>query len=128
MAVPNATTIIVNNIPEQYKQEYFLANMINQGFDATHMDFFYLPMNFRTYRGHALANRGYAYINFRTAGDAANFIAAFRGLHLTHYGDHEGGGQVEVAPAAAQGFNVLCSTYAEDVLRIKTDRYRPMIF
>merc|ERR1712008_546495 len=116
-----ATSVMVRHIPNRYKADEVLAEMLVVGFDGT-FDFYYLPFDFVTKR-----NRGYAFINFRDAADACRFVQAFHGQRLTRYPTHK---IIEVSPAALQGFdaNVAQHVVRKGSRRIHNPWFRPMVF
>jgi len=115
-----ATTVMVRNIPNRYKADEVLAEMLVVGFAGT-FDFYYLPFDFVTKR-----NRGYAFVNFCEPADACRFVHAFHGQRLTRYSTRK---IIEVSPAVSQGFDANVAQHVrKDSHRILNPWFRPMIF
>merc|ERR1719330_1421374 len=94
--------------------------MIAGGFEK-HVDFFYLPIDFKTKR-----NRGYSFINFVSVDLAAKFVQAFHAQRLTRYTTQK---ILEVSPAVTQGYAANVERYLrKDAQRIKNSWFRPLIF
>jgi hypothetical protein len=74
---------------------------------AGHFDFFYLPTNMKTKK-----NRGFAFINFKSAGSASAFYAAFNGQRLRQHSAQAK--PVGVVPADVQGFEATAAHYAPE--------------
>jgi len=68
-----ATTVMLKNIPNRYTRQ-MLVDRLNDDFRGK-FDFLYLPIDFQN-----RCNMGYAFINFRTPGVCADFMAAFNGI------------------------------------------------
>mmetsp|Transcript_83926 Transcript_83926/g.238030 ORF Transcript_83926/g.238030 Transcript_83926/m.238030 type:complete len:235 (-) Transcript_83926:101-805(-) len=115
-----ATTVMVRNIPSRYTAEELIADFHERGFEGG-FDFFYLPIDFKNGR-----NRGYSFVNFRSAGLAADFAAAFNGHQLTRYPTQK---ILEVSPALTQGLDANVIHYTRrDARRVQNKWFKPMIF
>jgi hypothetical protein len=68
------TTVMMRNIPSQYKRAELLELLDQQGFHG-HYDFAYLAIDFKTELNH-----GYAFINFVTTDSVKKFRAHFIGF------------------------------------------------
>jgi RNA recognition motif-containing protein len=89
-------TVMMRNLPNQVTQEVLTSEINNAGFLHAY-DFIYLPIDPDTN-----ANRGYAFINFTTAGLALMFKMHFEGRKLANFNSNK---VVSVVPAALQGFD-----------------------
>jgi len=113
------TTVMVRNVPNRYVCEELLSELIAATFED--FDFFYLPIDFNTKR-----NRGYAFVNFKSAQSAKLFTLAFHGQQLTRYASRE---VLEIAPAVTQGFEANMKIYMKkDGKRVNNQWFRPLIF
>jgi len=65
------TTLMVRNVPNRYTQQDLLDEINRLGFQGKY-DFLYLPLDVRN-----RCNVGYAFVNFRSAETAAQFVKAF---------------------------------------------------
>lgn len=101
--VPNKllglTTVMLRNVPQSCEQQDLIDEVHSAGFSGQY-DFFYLP-------GEAEGNRGYAFVNFRSAAAAEAFYQRFHGRTLA---SPSAGSAVQevtplvVLPADVQGF------------------------
>jgi len=65
------TTLMVRNVPNRYTQQELLDEINRLGFQGKY-DFLYLPLDVRN-----RCNVGYAFVNFRSAEIAAQFVKIF---------------------------------------------------
>eukprot|EP00928_Gymnodinium_smaydae_P064401 TRINITY_DN4772_c2_g3_i2.p1 TRINITY_DN4772_c2_g3~~TRINITY_DN4772_c2_g3_i2.p1 ORF type:complete len:340 (-),score=63.81 TRINITY_DN4772_c2_g3_i2:303-1322(-) len=116
----NATTVMLRNISNRYIAEEVLAEIIEEGFEGQ-LDFFYLPIDFKSKR-----NRGYAFINFHTPSIRRKFVDIFDDRRLTRYPTKK---VLQVTPSAMQGFEAHVKAFLrKDSQRIVNPWFRPMIF
>ncbi|CAE8622571.1 unnamed protein product [Polarella glacialis] len=104
-------TIMIRNLPNRYKQEMVLDEVGRAGFlDA--FDILYLPLDPKTG-----VNRGYAFMNFKTALKAIQFKEAFEGYRMKKSNSRK---NISVVPAKLQGFDAV---YAKmlDMQKGRTD-------
>jgi hypothetical protein len=90
-----ATTLMIKNIPNNYKRENLVSCLDALGFKGKY-DFVYLPVDFRR-----SANLGYAFVNTSTHADAEELKKAFQGFDkwgirtkkscVVEYSCHQGG-------------------------------------
>jgi len=92
------TTLMLQNIPTRFTQRSLLRKVNRAGF-LRQYDFFYLPLDKRS-----RANRGFAFVNFLSAGRAKRFVKSFDGRSLEHSGISK---VVRVKLAALQGIDML---------------------
>lgn len=117
---PFTTSIMIRNIPNRYKFEELLVELIQRNFLGT-FDFLYLPVDFRTKK-----NRGYAFINLIAPDHTNRFRRAFHGQQLKMYSTKK---VLELAPATVQGFTALANSFArKKVGLVKNPWFRPMVF
>lgn len=67
------TTIMLANLQRNLSQPALVEDLTNAGYKGL-FDFLYMPMNFRK-SGNFTTNFGYAFINFRSSADAADFVS-----------------------------------------------------
>jgi len=117
-----ATTVMMRNLPNKYKQQMLMDEIAHQGFHSTKdFDFFYLPMDHT-----AKANLGYCFINFVEPGRAWAFGQAFEGMKMRHFHSSK---VVVVMPASMQGFEKNYAYYATSrVAQAEDPQYRPLFF
>jgi hypothetical protein len=96
-------TVMMRNLPNKVTQDLLIAEVEASGFADTY-DFMYLPVDPETN-----ANRGYAFINFRTPGFALMFKIHFEGRKFSNFNSHK---VVSVVPAALQGFDANYANYS----------------
>jgi len=114
------TTVMLRNIPVRYTAEELIADFHECDFEGS-FDFFYLPIDF-----HLKRNRGYSFINFRSAEQATKFVEIFHMRQLTRYQTKK---ILEVSPALTQGFEENVRRYARrDARRVHNKWFKPMIF
>jgi len=117
---PDATTVMLRNLPNRYTAEELIAEMLAAGFEGA-FDFFYLPIDFSTKR-----NKGYCFINFHSQPVAGCFVQRFHQQRLTRYTTRK---ILEVSPALTQGLEANVAQYArKDAQRVQNPWFRPMIF
>ncbi|CAE7459609.1 ML2 [Symbiodinium natans] len=103
------TTMMLKNIPCRKSQEEVMATIDEEGFGARY-DFFYLPRDVK-FR----ANLGYAFINFVTPEDAADFQNKMDGYRFPNSGSAKA---CIVVPAHVQGaLNNLQAFKRTEVMR-----------
>lgn len=102
------TTVMMKQIPLKYTQRKLLREINDSGF-AGQYDFLYLPMDARSH-----ANRGFAFVNMRSAGVAEEFYKKFQGQFLRHFSAERA---LVVLPADLQGFEENALQYATTAAR-----------
>lgn len=117
-----ATTVMMRNLPNKYKQQMLLDEIAQQGFQTKiSFDFLYLPMDHN-----AKANLGYCFINFCEPDIAWAFGQAFEGKKMRHFHSSK---VVVVMPASMQGFQANYAYYANSrVAQAEDPQYRPLFF
>lgn len=109
------TTMMLKNIPCRKSQEEVMMHIDAKGF-TNRYDFFYLPRDVK-FR----ANLGYAFINFLTPEDAANFEAEMNGYRFSGSGSSKA---CAVVPAHVQGLmNNLAAFKRTEVMRSSRKPY-----
>merc|ERR1712113_258789 len=109
------TTMMLKNIPCRKTQEEVIALIDQNGFQDQY-DFFYLPRDVK-FR----ANLGYAFINFVTPEDAANFSKELNGYRFSGSGSTKA---CAVVPAHVQGLvNNLSAFKRTEVMRSSRKPY-----
>ncbi len=112
------TTVMVRNIPNKYSQK-MLLDEVNVLVSGTY-DFFYLPIDFNNN-----CNMGYAFINFLTPRDVANFIRNFDGKKWKKFISEK---VCAVTFARIQGKSSLISRFQNSSLLSRDDHCRPLLF
>jgi hypothetical protein len=102
--ISNCTTLMLRNVPHTYNQNQFRKEIDDLGF-ASRYDFLYLPIDQKK-----RASRGFAFMNFITVEDAADF---HRKLHGRRLQDMDAGEELTVAPAELQGFEANVTKYLQ---------------
>ncbi|CAE8713512.1 unnamed protein product [Polarella glacialis] len=97
-------TMMMRNLPNRYKQEMVREEVEKSGFSDA-FDILYLPLDPKT-----RVNRGYAFINFKTALQASQFKATFDGYRMQKSNSHKA---VSVVPAKLQGFDAVYAKILE---------------
>lgn len=117
-----ATTVMMRNLPNKYKQQMLLDEIAYHGFHPTKdLDFFYLPMDHN-----AKANLGYCFINFVDPAPAWAFAQCFEGKKMRYFHSNK---VVVVMPASMQGFERNYAYYATSrVAQAEDPQYRPLFF
>jgi hypothetical protein len=98
----NVYTVMLQNIPNKVSQALLRSEMDEAGF-ANAYDFVYLPLDPNT-----KANRGYAFINFRSPGMASMFRMNFDGRKFSHFNTDK---VMSTVPATLQGFEANYAHY-----------------
>ena len=120
------TTIMFGNLPKNkaFTAGHLLKLLEGKGFDAgKKIDFFYMPVDFRTYR-----NEGFAFVNFRDREDALKCAQLF-----DRFRDWPVSGQEKscwTVDAFVQGKNANISRWKKSSvpdMRIQ-DNFKPMFF
>mmetsp|Transcript_25981 Transcript_25981/g.60059 ORF Transcript_25981/g.60059 Transcript_25981/m.60059 type:complete len:208 (-) Transcript_25981:52-675(-) len=110
------TTLIVANLPPYVTQEMLVERLIETGF-AESFNFVYVPRVFSSG-----ASRGYAFVNFESAGGAATLLSEWSGLRL--WPTQTKG--VYVGKADAQGLEALKALcHKQKLQRVKNPSFRP---
>lgn len=109
------TTMMLKNIPCRKSQEEVMATIDFESFQGRY-DFFYLPRDVK-FR----ANLGYAFVNFLTPEDAANFQSRMNGYRFVNSGSSKA---CQVVPAHVQGvMNNLMAFKRTEVMRSNRKPY-----
>ncbi|KAJ1439211.1 RNA-binding domain superfamily [Sesbania bispinosa] len=131
------TTVMIRNIPNQYKLEDLLRILDehclqqNKSDDddpanRSKFDFVYLPMD---YRKHAIegkmSNLGYAFVNFTTPSAAFKFYEQF---HRFEWNVKENRKTCEINAAQYQGKENLVRIFSQKVFRCKSRDFLPVKF
>eukprot|EP00928_Gymnodinium_smaydae_P028504 TRINITY_DN21721_c0_g1_i1.p1 TRINITY_DN21721_c0_g1~~TRINITY_DN21721_c0_g1_i1.p1 ORF type:complete len:539 (+),score=96.49 TRINITY_DN21721_c0_g1_i1:33-1619(+) len=113
------TSVMVRNIPNRYKAEELLHDFHEEGFHGA-LDFFYLPIDFRTKR-----NRGYGFLNFISASWAERFRDHFASRKLTAYPSQK---ILEISPAETQGLEANVSKFLKTgACRVQNPWFKPIL-
>ena len=111
-------TLMVRNIPTKMCQRSFLQR-VSQTFDVSLIDFFYLPLDFKS--GKSL---GYAFVNLVTSVALVEFKTQFSGLKLCS-GSAKA---LAISPAKIQGLERNYNLFkTSSVMTYAPTEYRPMI-
>mmetsp|Transcript_29591 Transcript_29591/g.64339 ORF Transcript_29591/g.64339 Transcript_29591/m.64339 type:complete len:418 (+) Transcript_29591:28-1281(+) len=114
------TSVMLRNIPNRYTPEELLEEMLQAGFEGA-FDYFYLVTDFDTKR-----NKGYGFVNLRSAAFAEIFRKTFDRHRLTRYVSHK---VLELSPAITQGFDANVIKYLKtQAERVQNPWFKPMIF
>lgn len=122
------TTAMLRNIPNKYSRDMLLAQLNQDGF-GEHVDFVYVPMDFKH-----RCNMGYAFLNFRTAEVCARFAVEYHlaesRLKLPGFKSSK---VCEVTPARYQGrdenaVRLLHSPVMVELLRLGQTEWLPALF
>ena len=114
------TTVMLRHIPNKYSQTDLLRVLDSKGF-RTRYDFFYLPADFRSQ-----SNCGYAFINFRSPHDAADFARVFRGFRLPALRSSK---VCDVSWARIQGLASNVEHYRNNPINsLSDDFFKPLLF
>merc|ERR1719382_690789 len=89
-----ATTMMVRNLPPALKQQEFVRELDDSGFEGDY-DICYLPRDFSSKQC-----KGYAFLNFRSSADASRFRSAWHGA--SRFGCQDA--LLNVSPARIQGY------------------------
>mmetsp|Transcript_54290 Transcript_54290/g.129385 ORF Transcript_54290/g.129385 Transcript_54290/m.129385 type:complete len:322 (-) Transcript_54290:23-988(-) len=112
------TSVMIQNLPRHLTQEMVREKLEETGF-AQSYDFFYAPRIFSSGCG-----RGYAFINFYTAQQAAQFFPRWKGAVFWHNQKLP----IAIVKAEVQGITALLGLIGRQKLhRIKNPTYRPFI-
>eukprot|EP00746_Dinoflagellata_sp_MGD_P147492 gnl/MRDRNA2_/MRDRNA2_79826_c0_seq2.p1 gnl/MRDRNA2_/MRDRNA2_79826_c0~~gnl/MRDRNA2_/MRDRNA2_79826_c0_seq2.p1 ORF type:complete len:255 (-),score=53.27 gnl/MRDRNA2_/MRDRNA2_79826_c0_seq2:131-895(-) len=115
----SVTTLMLRNIPSNYKQTVLLEEIDKLGFAGTY-DFFYLPMDVRN-----RSNVGYAFINFLDPESAARCCSTLSGYKFKRYRSKK---ICAVSPAHLQGFEKNVAHFEHRaIMKAHDDQYRPVV-
>ncbi|KAF4658272.1 hypothetical protein FOZ61_005735 [Perkinsus olseni] len=118
--MPEITTIIMRNIPNEYTPSGLMREIEEAGFDGKY-DFFYLPFD-RKRR----CNFGYCFLNLRDFVTMKLFAAAFDGRRALQLSSRW---KTEVLPAVLQGFeDNLRHYYGNEAFSDLDIEYQPVFF
>lgn len=111
------TTIMMQDLSQQYTQETLVADLIASGFGPGRIDFVYLPFNFRK-----RACQGYAFVNFVEPMLVGVFIGCFNGRPFGRYAT-----DVRIIMADSQGRVANIERLHKSCLKISNPRYMPLV-
>lgn len=118
MVSSSSTTVMVRNIPSRFNQATLLQ-CFGESINISLIDFFYLPIDFRTGK-----NLGYSFVNFSTSEAMTEFISIFDGRRLNS-NSHK---LLSTTPAKIQGFDKNYRLFsASAVMTVAPPHFRPMI-
>lgn len=110
------TTLMIRNLPSSVTRTSLLAAIDASGYTDS-CDFAYLPMEFGTKN-----NKGYAFVNFKTAEAASKFSHSWHGTRRLG----EGHSSISISAAVLQGFDVNARRLSSNrVRRIRNPEMRP---
>lgn len=113
-------TLMLRNIPNKYTAELLLEELTSRDFMG-HIDFLYLPIDFRN-----TCNLGYAFINFTDEGKAEAFQASFDGVTLPGFRSNK---VCKVSPARVQGYESNVERLrTSPVIRALDEPFKPLLF
>lgn len=116
--VSNDTTLMIRNVPSRFTQQTMLSH-ISERFSLDAIDFFYLPVDFRT--GKSL---GYCFVNFVSGSALEAFLEAFQGLKLSATSAKT----LSIDRAKVQGLDRNCNLFkTSSVMVVAPLEFRPMI-
>ena len=112
------TTLMMRNIPSKFNQETLLARLSSE-FDLSTVDFFYLPIDFKS--GKCL---GYAFLNFVSGSSLGAFMSTFSGSELSESSNKK----LDLSLAKVQGLERNYNLFkASSVMTYAPPQFRPMI-
>lgn len=115
-----ATTAMLRNIPNKYKQSELLAEIDEEGFRGQY-DFLYLPMDVQN-----KANVGYAFINFLEVSDRERFCSHYTDRQFVKYVSKK---IAACAPAHVNGLEKNVRQLSKKaVAQFKDPEYQPIVF
>mmetsp|Transcript_14246 Transcript_14246/g.30793 ORF Transcript_14246/g.30793 Transcript_14246/m.30793 type:complete len:318 (+) Transcript_14246:36-989(+) len=116
-----STTVMVQNIPNQFTQRLLLRVWREMGFGRC-LDLLYLPMDFRK-----KCNLGYAFVNFCTTDQVEAFRLLIDGTKLPHFKSSK---LIVTAEARVQGFAANFDSFRNSLVMARNvaPEYQPMIF
>lgn len=115
---PPITTLMIRNVPSRFSQQSLLK-VIGAEFDVETIDFFYLPVDFKT--GKCL---GYCFVNFVSTEAKDSFLGIFKGAKLTETSNKV----LSIDSAKVQGFEKNCNLFkSSSVMVVAPSEFRPMI-
>jgi len=119
------TTLMIRHVPKGYTQATLLEELKQMGFLAC-VDFFYLPIDFRSSK-----NVGYCFVNFTTPDAATRFRSTLDGKHMKLSGeDEEEKRPVDVCPARLQGRQANIEHFRNSAVMLDTisQENKPILF
>jgi RNA recognition motif-containing protein len=102
------TTLMIGNIPVQFKIESILDAIKQLGF-ADAYDLVYMPSQYNRQGGKPFGHFNYAFVNFRKSEDAAAFVKEFRNFRIQSATSKAR--RLYIKAAACQGFEANVRTY-----------------
>lgn len=114
---PKPTTLMLRNIPTKFTQ-ITLMNVLSNSFDMSPVDFFYLPIDFKSGK-----NLGYAFINFESNDSYTEFLERFSGQRLSPQSTKV----LSLTPAKIQGLDKNYNLFkTSSVMTYAPPEFRPM--
>jgi RNA recognition motif-containing protein len=111
------TTLMMRNIPTKLTQVTLLS-VLSKSFDMSAVDFFYLPIDFKSGK-----NLGYAFINFESNVSYSEFVDRFSGFRLSSQSSKI----LSLTPAKIQGLDKNYNLFkTSSVMIYAPPEYRPM--
>lgn len=116
------TTVMIRNIHNHYSAEELLREFSLRGF-AGSFDFFYLPIDFRTYKC-----KGYAFLNFTSSQELLRFYEDFHDKPMLFHNKREK--TVKLFPSATQGLHATVCWYltGRRFCKISNPWFQPLLF
>ena len=112
------TTLMMRNIPSKFNQETLLQRL-SEEFNLALIDFFYLPIDFKS--GKCL---GYAFLNFTSSIGLTDFMESFAGARLSP----SSAKVLDLSLAKVQGLEKNYNLFkASSVMTYAPPQFRPMV-
>jgi hypothetical protein len=118
------TTVVLQNIPQNYTREMLLDLINQQGFYGSY-DFIYVPMNFKK-----CASCGYAYLNLVSSAEAKRFRTHFDGFDAWDLASGKAAEAEVVWSEAFQGQEAQIERYRNSPVMHGSvpDAHKPLLF
>ena len=115
---PSETTLMIRNIPTKFTQSTLLAEFSRE-FDSSLIDFFYLPIDFKSEK-----NLGYAFINFSCNSALQSFMGVFQNARLSSTSNKV----LSLSRAKVQGLERNYNLFkTSSVMTLAPPHFRPMM-
>ena len=118
IALPVETTLMMRNIPTKFTQRS-LIELLVKDFDLSCIDFFYLPIDFKSEK-----NLGYAFVNFTSNSALSSFLSVFQNARLSDKSNKV----LSLSLAKVQGLEKNYNLFkTSSVMTLAPPHFRPMM-